>query len=161
MNQLLLLSPPQDRAPGSKPNNHLIPAANQIADPVDIPHARDYLVMIVNRENAQFPERQIDIDQLVSDIKSSYKKDIIEVDSDSKQNSLMVQCFYHPPIYIQGDGCGLLRTPSRNCGWVGGQTDRQVAIPSRQLRVPQLRVPATAGVLAPGKIFQVFIIFIL
>jgi hypothetical protein len=40
--------------------------------------------MIVNRENAQFPERQIDIDQLVSDIKSSYKKDIIEVDSDSK-----------------------------------------------------------------------------
>jgi len=69
----------------SKPNNHLIPAANQIADPVDIPHARDYLVMIVLLERMPEPKSallwQSHIDQLVSDIKSSYKKDIIEVDT--------------------------------------------------------------------------------
>jgi hypothetical protein len=63
--------------------HHLIPA-NELADTEDIAHARDYLAVIVNRENAQFPERQSHINKLVSDIKSLYKKDIIEVDSDSK-----------------------------------------------------------------------------
>lgn len=60
--------------------HHLIPA-NELADTEDIAHARDYLAVIVNRENAQFPERQSHINKLVSDIKSLY---IIEVDSDSK-----------------------------------------------------------------------------